>query len=268
MTAPDFVPPRAVGWFVKRNKVAFPAASNLELVGGTPSLVQAVAPDPAQLTLVGKVPTIRNEELKTISYNFTSGKPVGMLEDGTDPDLLPHIIVGGNRLIERNPGGADNGFFSVALYPEVMGTNTHRSTVTVGSSSSGTNRGVMAVVGGNDGAGGDGVTNCVAFRVRGQGGLPGAIFSKVGGVWTGEVSSDNTLASPNDTIGLEISEDHGIYTYTGYRNGVPVPGAVWTDATAKIGVPGRAWGGGFYCLVSGGGYFPSLGIFQYDGIDL
>lgn len=209
---------------------------------------------------------------KSWSYTFSSGKPAGMVEDASRTEMLPLVIGGGTRLGEANATSAT--FSPLNWYgeaPDLMGTRRYRATMIVGNGSAGTNRGALVWVGGNDGAGGDGITNVVWFRIRGQGGLAAVIGTKQGlstaHTTTDRVSGANTLVAASDTIGLEISESGGIYTYTGLKNGNAVSGAVWTDSGGVFGVPGKAWGCGGYSLYSGG-YFGSLGAFGMSALDL
>lgn len=195
-------------------------------------------------------------------YNFNTGvKPAGMAEDASRSNMMPFIIAGGTNLRESSTGGGSHSHW-YAQYPGLMKTRRYRATVTVGSQSSGTNRGCIVWVGGTDGAGGDGINNAVWFRVRGQSLAP-LIGTKTGLVVAGtgvdKASGSNALVTPGDTIGLEISEYDGIYTYIGYKNDDPLPGCIWTDTAGEAGVPGKAWGCGGHGIYSGG-YFPSLGV--------
>lgn len=207
---------------------------------------------------------------KSASYNFNTGvKPAGMAEDASRSNMIPLVIVGGNNLREATTGGGGTSHW-YAQHPELMATRRYRATVTVGSQSSGTNRGCIVWVGGTDGAGGDGITNLVWFRVRGQSLTP-VIGTKSGlivaGAGTDRVSGSSALVVPGDTIGLEISESGGIYTYTGLKNDTPLPGCVWTDSALAAGVPGKAWGCGGQGIYSGA-WFPSLGVAAMACTDL
>lgn len=209
-------------------------------------------------------------EKAAYSHSFATGtKPVGMAEDASRSNMVPLVIVGGNNLREATTGGGSTSHW-YGQHPGLMKTRRYRATATVGSQSSGTNRGCIVWVGGTDGAGGDGITNLVWLRVRGQSLAP-VIGTKSGlivaGAGTDRASGSNALVAPGDTISLEISESGGIYTYTGFKNENPTPLCVWTDSTAAFGVPGKAWGCGGQGVFSGS-WFPSLGVAAMACADL
>lgn len=202
----------------------------------------------------------------SFSYDFTSGKPVGMVEDATRSEMLPLNIASSVRLEELSAtGGSAANWYAQA--PGVMASRRYKATATVGNRSSGTDRGALVWVGGTDGSGNPGITNFVGLRVRGQSNAV-VIFTKTGltSQPVAQVTAANALVSANDVIGLEITEAGGIYTYTATKNGTPLSGASWTDSGAVAGVPGKAWGCGGYGTYSGS-YFPSLGIYAMSCAD-
>lgn len=211
-------------------------------------------------------------ERKSYEYVFSDGKPPGLIEDATRIDMLPLVLANGNRLQEDPASG--NTWAPLYWFgggPEPMGTRKYRTTMIVGNGSSGTDRAALVWVGGNDGAGGEGTLNLVYFRIRGQGGFATRIGTKMGpkDSDTNIYRADgvNALVSPGDTIGLEISESGGIYTYTGLKNDTPVSGAVWEDTLGEFGVPGKTWGCGGYGVHSGA-WFGSLGAYGMSSQDL
>lgn len=204
---------------------------------------------------------------QNFSYSFSDGKPAGMVEDANRTEMLP-LVLSGSRLQERSATGG-SGDFWWAQAPDLMATHTYRATAMVGNQSSGTDRGACVFVGGTDGAGGDGVTNLVFCRFRGQTNAV-VIGTKIGlssaAVLATRTSGPNYIVAPGDEIGLEISVSGGIYTYQAYKNDVLLSGAVWTDSSNVFGTPGRAWGGGGYGAYSGG-YYPSLGLYGMRAAD-
>jgi hypothetical protein len=206
---------------------------------------------------------------KQYAYSFANNiKPNGMVEDATRSEMIP-VNAASGRLLEKAATGGGTSHWYVQ-YPGLMGTRRYRATTTVGPSSPNTNRGCLVWVGGQDGSGGDGITNCVWLRVRGTTGLAVVIGTKNGlltGTVVNQVSGANGSCASGDLISLEISESGGVYTYTGYKNGVALSGATWTDSTNVIGVPGRAWGGGGMGIFSGG-WFGSLGVSAIECHDL
>jgi hypothetical protein len=206
---------------------------------------------------------------KSASHSWAGGAVLlGQVEDAHRTDMMP-LVITGNRIQEASASGGSNNYW-YAKHPTDMGTLHYRATMTVGNQSSGTNRGALVWVGGK---GTNGIENSVWFRVRGQGGLACVIATKTGlgaATITAQVTGANILVSPGDTIGLEVYESapgSGIYVYQGYRNGIIVPSAIWTDSTGIFGVPGKGWGGGGYGTYSGG-YFPSLGMYAMEAADL
>jgi hypothetical protein len=192
----------------------------------------------------------------------------GQIEDAHHASMLP-LTITSNRIQERTATGGSNNYW-YAKHPTDMGTLKYRATMTVGAQSSGTNRGALVWVGGK---GANGIENLVWFRIRGQGGLACVIATKFGlgaAAVDARVSGVNTLVSPGDTIGLEVSEitpGSGTYKYQGFKNDVIIPSALWEDTTGIFGVPGKGWGGGGYGVFSGS-YFPSLGMSAMECHDL
>lgn len=204
------------------------------------------------------------------SYNFSfaDGKPAGMVEDANRTEALP-LAISGTRLQEKAATGG-GGLYWWAQSPVLMATRRYRATAMVGNQSSGTDRGACVFVGGNDGAGGDGLTNLVYARFRGQSNAI-IIGTKIGlstaAVLTTRNSGPNAIVAAGDEIGLEISESGGIYSYQALKNDTPISGALWTDSANIFGTPGKACGCGGYGVYSGG-YFPSLAIYGMRAADI
>lgn len=100
MTAPGSVTPPAPGWWVKRNRVMFPASALLTLTGGTPvvSGPGMFRPTGASLVLTGSTPTIIANPNPFQSIG-AGGSDLSVINTNTISTSWSHTASGNNRYV-------------------------------------------------------------------------------------------------------------------------------------------------------------------------